>query len=256
MEISKDGLAFIAAHEGFVGRAYLDPVDVLTIGYGFTMRGDVFSAYWRGRYGRPLKMGDVISRSDADTILRTMISEEYGAAVNRKLPGLEQHQFDACSSTVYNLGPRALDWKWAQALKRGDVDEAARLLRNTGTTAGGRTLAGLVRRRDEEADLLLTGRYPNHGNKSISADSDIEDLQTDLVKLGYDPGPVDGVMGPKTRIAVQTFQADNPPLAVDGVAGPATRAALERALSSKTDGSPTFLVSIIRIVANLFRGSR
>ena len=32
-------------------------------------------------------------------------------------------------------------------------------------------------------------------------------LQRDLARLGYDPGPADGVAGPRTRAAVQAFQA-------------------------------------------------
>ena len=40
-------------------------------------------------------------------------------------------------------------------------------------------------------------------------------VQTRLVELGYDPGPVDGLIGPKTRAAIRSFQA-NRGVAVDG----------------------------------------
>ena len=33
-------------------------------------------------------------------------------------------------------------------------------------------------------------------------------LQTTLAEAGYDPGPVDGIYGPKTEAAVKAFQAD------------------------------------------------
>ncbi len=47
----------------------------------------------------------------------------------------------------------------------------------------------------------------------------VRDIQFALTKLGYDPGPVDGVMGPKTRAAIRQYQTDQGLLA-DGNATP------------------------------------
>ena len=58
METSENGVAFTAAHEGFVSRAYPDPVGVLTIGTGFTNRSGVF----REMGGRKLIPGDTSTR--------------------------------------------------------------------------------------------------------------------------------------------------------------------------------------------------
>jgi hypothetical protein len=55
-------------------------------------------------------------------------------------------------------------------------------------------------------------------------------VQSALTNLGYDPGPVDGVSGPRTRAAVTAFQRDQG-LAADGIVGPNTRAALHAALA-------------------------
>jgi N-acetylmuramoyl-L-alanine amidase len=57
-------------------------------------------------------------------------------------------------------------------------------------------------------------------------DSGIAAIQARLRNMGYDPGPIDGINGPRTIDAVKTFQEDNPPLTVDGVCGPKTRALL------------------------------
>lgn len=56
-------------------------------------------------------------------------------------------------------------------------------------------------------------------------------IQRALASLGIDPGPLDGIPGPKTSAAVEKFQAANPPLVVDGIVGPKTGAALAEALS-------------------------
>jgi hypothetical protein len=50
-------------------------------------------------------------------------------------------------------------------------------------------------------------------------------VQRALVRLGYRAGPVDGVLGPRTRRAVRQFQEDRH-LRVDGIPGPDTRHAL------------------------------
>ena len=42
-------------------------------------------------------------------------------------------------------------------------------------------------------------------------------IQSLLIRIGYNPGPVDGIFGPVTRQAVREFQLDNG-LEPDGVA--------------------------------------
>ena len=56
--------------------------------------------------------------------------------------------------------------------------------------------------------------------------TDVMEIQALLKKIGYDPGPIDGVFGEKTRQAVIAFQRDNG-LTQDGVIGPVTYRALE-----------------------------
>ncbi len=61
----------------------------------------------------------------------------------------------------------------------------------------------------------------------------IEGCQGALTRLGYDPGPIDGIDGPRTRTAIMKFQREHQPESgpVDGVVGPRTRATLEGALT-------------------------
>ena len=55
---------------------------------------------------------------------------------------------------------------------------------------------------------------------------DVKSIQKLLAVAGYDPGPADGVYGPKTQTAVAAFQQAFGGLTVDGKIGPSTRDAL------------------------------
>jgi spore germination protein YaaH len=57
---------------------------------------------------------------------------------------------------------------------------------------------------------------------------EVKELQQSLRAAGFDPGPIDGVFGPRTAAAVRSFQQSRG-LKVDGIAGPITRAALREA---------------------------
>jgi hypothetical protein len=62
-------------------------------------------------------------------------------------------------------------------------------------------------------------------------------MQVRLKGLGYDPGPIDGLVGPQTRTALLRYQRDYGLLA-SGLPGPATRARLLPASVRLTGGYP------------------
>ncbi len=68
---------------------------------------------------------------------------------------------------------------------------------------------------------------PGRGGSAGGGNASIRQIQEQLAAAGYDPGPIDGLMGPRTRAAVQQFQQANG-LQVDGDPGPLTQAALAR----------------------------
>jgi hypothetical protein len=57
----------------------------------------------------------------------------------------------------------------------------------------------------------------------------VREIQRALTDLGYQPGPIDGVFGTKTRAAIKRFQADHG-LVADGVVGKKTRAKMQERL--------------------------
>ena len=77
--------------------------------------------------------------------------------------------------------------------------------------------------------------------------ADVKELQTDLIRLGYDCGRwgADGDFGDATELAVRAFQRDHK-LDADGVCGPKTCAALEKALAKlETRPNAPRLVKIV-----------
>jgi GH24 family phage-related lysozyme (muramidase) len=108
-------------------------------------------------------------------LVRDLASPRYGGAVNRRLKQLNlrvSRKFaSALVDTVYNAGPGVLgpSWKLGRALERyarektpinrGLVAAALRHTAVTGAASGPTPLAGLVRRRDKAADLLMGGAY-------------------------------------------------------------------------------------------------
>ena len=245
MQISAQGTGFVGGHEGFASKAYRCPAGVVTIGFGFTMGSKVFAEAWRAAHGRALKMGDTITRADADRILALLLNREYGAAVTAKIKTTVQHQWDGATSTAFNCGTGALGWQWARALAAGNISEAARLLRTTAVTANGKRLNGLVRRRSEEARLIEAGDYghavapANITPPSISTvPADVRWYQQQLVALGYALKVTGDAKAADSAAAVLKFQRHHG-LKDDGLVGPATRATIIRALEAKTQTKAT-----------------
>ncbi|MDW9792106.1 glycoside hydrolase family protein [Sinorhizobium meliloti] len=243
---SPRGRAFMRGHEGNPLTCYLDPVGVPTIGTGFTMRSAAVRKALAAIGIKKLTPGKTkITVEQSDAIFAEVLAEEFEPAVVRRSPDSRtQGQMDAATSAIYNLGVGAMEWTWADLWRAGDVHAAAAYLGSHYNTADGKRLPGLVRRRKEEADLFLSGRYASGGAVKESTtkpprkpDAVVKAAQEILTSKGFNPGAIDGWMGEKTREAVIAYQKAHPHLVADGILGPATLSQLRRDAKALKDAA-------------------
>ena len=138
---STNGLNLIRRFEGEKLTAYRCPAGIWTIGVGHT-GPDVYS-------------GLTITEERSLELLRADVST-FEAAVNSlvRVP-LNQNQFDALVSFVFNVGNGALKGSTLlRKLNAGDYEGAAKEF-GRWTKALGQTLTGLIKRRAAEAGLFL-----------------------------------------------------------------------------------------------------
>lgn len=140
MNLSDEGLELIRRHEGLRLNAYQDAVGVWTIGYGHT--GGV-------------KPEDTIDEHQAVVLLGEDVREAEECIAEHVTVDLTQGQFDALVSFVFNLGCAAFKRSTLlRLLNEGDVGGACTQFARW-VNAGGEPLAGLVKRRADEAERFL-----------------------------------------------------------------------------------------------------
>ena len=139
--LNADGIELIKRFEGLHLRAC--PAQVWTIGYGHT---------------GAVREGQVIDESEAQQLLLADLAGAEKAVRRHVRVPLDDDQFSALVSFTFNLGEGNLrSSTLLRKLNAGDYDavpsELARWVK-----AGGRTLAGLVRRRAAEGELFMRAR--------------------------------------------------------------------------------------------------
>jgi lysozyme len=137
----------IKAFEGFRGTPYKCPAGIPTIGYGATFYPN----------GKKVTMADAtVTEEQATELLAHMLVSFEKYVDSYCVDTITQNQFDALVSFAYNLGPANL--KASTLLKKVNAnpnDESIRLEFMKWVKAGGKTLKGLVRRREAEANLYF-----------------------------------------------------------------------------------------------------
>lgn len=147
MRITQETVDLVKEFEGLRLNAYLDPVGIVTIGYGYTNRAG---------YGNGVAMGDVWTEEQAENMLwkgLEIFADRIRPMFRREAT---PNQFGAMLSLAYNIGTGA--FSKSTALKRfnaGDTEGAAEAM-TWFNKAGGKVLRGLVRRREAERALFLS----------------------------------------------------------------------------------------------------
>jgi GH24 family phage-related lysozyme (muramidase) len=200
MNISNVGIKLIQDFEGCVLFEYKDAIGVPTIGWGHT--GGV-------------QPNQRITQAEADNLLRSDL-KRFVDAVNNTGLKLNQNQFDALCSFAYNCGQSNLK----ALVKDRSIAQIANALPMY-CKASGRTLDGLVKRRNAEKALFLkpvpvVHPYPGHPVKKGSTNTIA--IKLIQVKVGVTS---DGVWGNKTDAAVKAWQKAHK-LVADGIIGPAS----------------------------------
>lgn len=139
MQISEEGKGIIKRFEGCKLEAYLCSAGVPTIAWGKT---------------HGVKMGDTCTQEQADQWFDEEIVEYENYVNDLVTAPLNQSQFDALVSWVYNLGPANLKSStMLRVLNEGKYDLVPSEMRKW-VKAGGKVNAGLERRRLAESMLF------------------------------------------------------------------------------------------------------
>ena len=143
MNTSKRGLDLIKKFEGLHLEAYLDPIQIPTIGWG-TIIID----------GKPVKLGMRITEQRAQELLEKDVDKFERFVHDLITVPLNQNQFDALVSFTYNLGPGNLEKSTLRRVLNSGKYAAAQAQFLRWNRAGGRVMKGLTRRRLDEAALF------------------------------------------------------------------------------------------------------
>ena len=140
MKTGSKGIDLIKHFEGCELEAYKCPAGVWTIGYGHI---------------KGVSEGMTITQDEAEQMLKDEMAEYEGYVNKLVTVELNQNQFDAMVSWVYNLGGGNLGASTLlKVLNAGDyAGVPAQMMR--WNKAGGKVLEGLTRRRQAEADLFV-----------------------------------------------------------------------------------------------------
>lgn len=172
-------------------QAYPDPgtgAEPWTIGYGTTFL-DIDK-------GIKVKQGDIISIAKAEELFAQQLKKTYLPQVTKRIRAVvTQSMIDACVSYTYNAGGGGFGSSPMLALiNQGKYKEAAAAWLDSRVTAGGKTLAGLVKRRKAESELFLKDGIPGEG-KSVTPPADDSSQTAPVGSTNSDGSRSDGQGG-------------------------------------------------------------
>ena len=144
--INERGIEMVKSFEGLALRPYVCAGGVNSVGYGAT----------RSSTGGPIDLGmKAINEAEAEALLIRDLESSEGWVRRLIKTALTENQYSALTSFTFNVGAGALQRSTLRMkLNRSEYQGAADEFPKWGI-AGGRILAGLVRRRAAEQALFL-----------------------------------------------------------------------------------------------------
>jgi lysozyme len=160
MNISEAGIQLIKSFEGCHNQPYKCPASLWTIGFGRVLYPDQARLKTDERASYPLRSehNRLWNADEIDALLEADLLR-FSAGVLRLCPSSADNQchLDALVSFAFNVGLGNLQSSTLrQRYNRADYDGAADEFLKW-TKAGGKVLNGLVRRREAERALFLSG---------------------------------------------------------------------------------------------------
>lgn len=160
MRVSPEAIKMIKHHEGVRVKPYRCPAHLWTIGVGHVLYPEQAKLPVSERIQFPLKIEDfrIWSMDEVDKLLAQDLARfERGVARYCPIAITSQGIFDALVSFSFNVGLGNLQRSGLRMkTNRGEFEEAAEEFMKW-TKAGGRVLPGLVKRRQDERALYLSG---------------------------------------------------------------------------------------------------
>ncbi len=162
MNISERGLNLIKSYEGCRLTAYKCPANKWTIGWGHT---------------NGVHQGMVITQAQADQFLFEDV-QRFVNAVNQYQVrfNFNQNQFDALTSFAYNCGEGSLAAVMSCCNTKKEIAEECKLYNKS---SDGQILNGLVRRREEEYNLFMSGEYVD-----ATSNDNVNSVESHIVAAG------------------------------------------------------------------------
>lgn len=145
LDISDNGYAIIRDAEGFRSTAYLDTGGVWTIGFGTIKYPN----------GTSVKKGDTCTRNEAEQWLKNDCVWVDACLDKSVKVNLNQNQFDALASFVYNIGETAFIKSTMLTLINQNSMATAASQFDRWVFDNGKRIQGLVNRRVKEKSLFL-----------------------------------------------------------------------------------------------------
>jgi len=151
MKLNLRGIYIVANYEGFESKPYLCPAGVPTIGYGTT----------RYKNGKKVTLNDPEITQEAAYSILLYFMDKVADQIRKVLTvELNDNQFSALCSLVYNIGLG--NFKKSSVLKLVNanpnspkIGDAIKLWNKATVNGKKQVLAGLVKRRESEANLYF-----------------------------------------------------------------------------------------------------